>query len=104
MEGITNSPEAFLSQLTMETFPPATLYFKGSALTSLTPPNSNKTAAVKVEIESCFMMPLKAELHQIRGKMSRGFSDSVLAAKAQLQTTLAAAKVEITRFFNWGIG
>jgi hypothetical protein len=28
----------------------------------------------------------------------------VLAAKAQLQTTFAAAKVEIIRFFNWGIG
>ena len=44
-------------------------------------------------------MPLKAELHQIRGKMSRGFSDSVLAAKAQLQTTLAAAKVEMRSCF-----
>ena len=36
--------------------------------------------------------------------MSRGFSGSVSAAKAQLQTTLAAGKVEIKRFFNWGIG
>jgi hypothetical protein len=26
------------------------------------------------------------------------------AAKAQLQTTFAAGKVEIKRFFNWGIG
>jgi len=29
---------------------------------------------------------------------------SFLAAKAQLQTALAAGKVEIESFFNWGIG
>jgi hypothetical protein len=54
VDGITNSPEAFLSQLTMETVPPTTLYVKGSALTSLIPPNSNKTAAAKVEIKRFF--------------------------------------------------
>jgi hypothetical protein len=36
--------------------------------------------------------------------MSRGFSDSVLAAKAQLPRTFAAGKIEIKSFFNWGIG
>jgi hypothetical protein len=36
--------------------------------------------------------------------MSRGFWDSALAAKAKVQITLAAEKVEIIRLFNWGIG
>jgi hypothetical protein len=49
-------------------------------------------------------MPLKAEFYQSRGKLARGVSNPVLVAKAQLQTTFAAGKVEIIRFFNWGIG
>ena len=49
-------------------------------------------------------MPLKAEFYQSRGKIARGVTNPVLTAKAQLQTTLAAGKVEIIRFFNWGIG
>ena len=49
-------------------------------------------------------MPLKAEFYQSRGKIARGVTNPVLAAEAQLQRTFAAAKVEIKRFFNWGIG
>ncbi|SVC16139.1 uncharacterized protein METZ01_LOCUS268993, partial [marine metagenome] len=45
-----------------------------------------------------------AEFYQSRGMKPRGISNPVFAAKAQLQTTLAAGKVEIKRFFNWGIG
>jgi hypothetical protein len=80
------------------------LYVKGSPLTSLTPPNSNITAAAKVEMRSFFIMPLKAEFYQSRGKIARGVTNPVLAAKAQLPRTFAAGKVEIKRFFNWGIG
>ena len=43
-------------------------------------------------------MPLKAEFYQSRGKMARGVSNPILAAKAQLQTTFAAGKVEIKVF------
>jgi hypothetical protein len=57
--GITNAPDAFLSQSVMVTVSPTTSYVKGSPLTSLTPPNSNKTAAAKVEMSSFFIMPLK---------------------------------------------
>jgi len=52
VEGTINFPEAFVSQLTMETVSSSTLYVKGSALTSVIPPNSNKTAAAKIEIGS----------------------------------------------------
>jgi hypothetical protein len=38
----------------METVPPSTLYVKESALTSLTPPNSDKTAATKVKMIGFF--------------------------------------------------
>jgi hypothetical protein len=38
----------------METVPPSTLYVKGSALTSVIPPNSNITTAAKIEIERGF--------------------------------------------------
>jgi hypothetical protein len=86
----------------MVTLLPSAKYVKGS-------PKANEgTKAMQRRTRlidrMSFIMPLKAEFYQSRGKMSRGFSDSVLAAKAQLQTTLAAAKVEIIRFFNWGIG
>jgi hypothetical protein len=49
-------------------------------------------------------MPLKAEFYQSCGKIARGVSNPVLAAKAQLPRTFAAGKIEIKRFFNWGIG
>jgi len=38
------------------------------------------------------------------GRLLEQFRILFLAAKAQLQTALAAEKVEIKRFFNWGIG
>jgi hypothetical protein len=104
MEGIAIAPEAVSLQSLMVTVSPTTSYFKGSPLTSLTAPNSNITAAAKVEIESCFIMPLKAEFSQSCGKIARGVSNPVLAAKAQLPRTFAAGKIEIKRFFNWGIG
>jgi hypothetical protein len=49
-------------------------------------------------------MPLKAEFYQSRGKIARGVTNPILTAKAQLQRTFAAGKIEIKRFFNWGIG
>jgi hypothetical protein len=45
-----------------------------------------------------FIMPLKAEFYQSRGKIARGVSNPVLAAKAQLLRTFAAGKIEIKRF------
>ena len=38
-------------------------------------------------------MPLKPEFYQSRGKIARGVTDSVLAAKAQLQITFAAEMI-----------
>jgi hypothetical protein len=37
-----------------------------------------------------FIMPLKAEFYQSRGKIARGVTNPVLAAKAQLLRTFAA--------------
>jgi hypothetical protein len=45
-------------------------------------------------------MPLKAEFYQSREELARGVTNPVFAAKAQLQTTFAAGKIEIKRFFN----
>jgi hypothetical protein len=49
-------------------------------------------------------MPLKAKFYQIREELARGVTNPVFAAKARLQTTFVAGKIEIKRFFNWGIG
>ena len=55
VEGISNSPEVVTLQSLMVTVSPTTSYVKGSPpLTSLTPPNSNITAAAKVEIKRFF--------------------------------------------------
>jgi hypothetical protein len=102
VEGITNAPEAFLSHPITATVSPTTLYVKGS-------PKANEgTKAMqrrtRLISRMSFIMPLKAEYYQSRGKIARGVTNPVLAAKAQLQTALAAGKVEIIRFFNWGIG
>jgi hypothetical protein len=61
VEGITSSPDAFLSQLTMETFSPVTLYVKGPALTSLTPPNINIITAVIVVRRKFFITKIVVE-------------------------------------------
>ena len=44
-------------------------------------------------------MPLKAEFYQSRGKIARGVTNPVLAAKARLQTAFATGKVKVKRDF-----
>mgnify|MGYP004227614415 CR=1 FL=1 len=78
MEGITNPPEAVSLQSLMVTVSPATSYVKGSALTSLTPPNSNKTPAEKVEIRwgfNCFLVLTRNYLGAVAVYSTHHFRD-----------------------------
>jgi hypothetical protein len=62
---------------------PTTSYVKGSPLTSLTPPNSNITAAAKVEMRSFFINANKSlNFIKAAGRSLEEFRIPFLAAKA----------------------